>query len=285
MHNLNRKRNVSAYTGRGAGFTLIEMLIVIAIISILAAILFPVFARARESARRASCQSNQKQIALGLTMYTQDFDERYPMTWYGLNHPETVAKAGEPVSAYFFTDVGGVRSDAGNYNYSWMDFIYPYVKNIQLFNCPSNTTPRESGRLVPNYWLNPAFGNASNANGTTFASSLYGNLIAHITGISTAAVERPSTTVMLGEIGNGASNSYPKYLFTASAPGYIHETRELFEMHSQGMNVAYADGHVKWMSIATLRAQTGSDRSNNCNLNAIAESRTYCSKLWNPFRP
>src|SRR5687767_1588685 len=64
---------------RKVGFTLIELLVVIAIIAILAAILFPVFARARENARRASCQSNLKQLGLSFAQYTQDFDERYPM--------------------------------------------------------------------------------------------------------------------------------------------------------------------------------------------------------------
>jgi len=92
------------------GFTLIELLVVIAIIAIIAAILFPAFARARENARRASCQSNLKQIALGITQYTQDYDEKYPVY-------QTDAAAG----------------------LGWAYTIQPYVKSEQIFQCPSNT--------------------------------------------------------------------------------------------------------------------------------------------------
>src|SRR4051812_20391972 len=95
------------------GFTLIELLVVIAIIAILAAILFPVFGRARENARRASCMSNMKQIGLGVMQYTQDYDERYPMRYYG----------GAPT---------GAIQEAN----SWRRQIYPYVKSAQLFSCP-----------------------------------------------------------------------------------------------------------------------------------------------------
>lgn len=95
------------------GFTLIELLVVIAIIAILAAILFPVFAQAREKARAISCLSNGKQIGLAFRMYAQDFDEvnvgsySYPNTW------------GEcPM-------------------FIWADLIHPYIKNTQLFGCPT----------------------------------------------------------------------------------------------------------------------------------------------------
>src|SRR5215210_107980 len=87
------------------GFTLIELLVVIAIIAILAAILFPVFARARENARRASCQSNLKQLSLGMIQYVQDYDERLVYTTYG--------------------------------EASWRIRIFPYVKSSQVYFCPS----------------------------------------------------------------------------------------------------------------------------------------------------
>ena len=89
-----------------AAFTLIELLVVIAIIAILAAILFPVFARARENARRSSCQSNLKQIGLGIAQYTQDYDEIMPRADYGASSPE------EPS-----TGLDG--------RYKWMDAIFP----------------------------------------------------------------------------------------------------------------------------------------------------------------
>ena len=97
---------------RRRGFTLIELLVVIAIIAILAAILFPVFARAREKARQASCGSNLKQIALAHLMYVQDYDERF---LYGWN------------SSYSCSS-------------SWAGFLIPYVKNQQLFDCPTSPT-------------------------------------------------------------------------------------------------------------------------------------------------
>ncbi len=93
---------------RRKGFTLIELLVVIAIIAILAAILFPVFARARENARRASCTSNLKQVGIGIMMYTQDYDEKYPYTYYATTPLETYASV-----------------------------IQPYTKSLQVFNCPS----------------------------------------------------------------------------------------------------------------------------------------------------
>jgi prepilin-type N-terminal cleavage/methylation domain-containing protein/prepilin-type processing-associated H-X9-DG protein len=96
------------------GFTLIELLVVIAIIAILAAILFPVFARARENARRTSCASNMKQIGLGLMQYSQDYDE-------GLPCPRLADDA------------------STNYGRYWHGPIFPYVKSAQLFTCPSNT--------------------------------------------------------------------------------------------------------------------------------------------------
>ncbi len=92
------------------GFTLIELLVVIAIIAILAAILFPVFAKAREKARQTSCLSNQKQLALGILMYAQDYDEWTPIAFYGWAYP------------------------------TWRDVVVPYIKNAQIHQCPSDST-------------------------------------------------------------------------------------------------------------------------------------------------
>ena len=109
------------------GFTLIELLVVIAIIAILAAILFPAFARARENARRASCQSNLKQAALGFAQYTQDYDETYP-----------------PLGA---ADLTG-----------WAASLQPYLKSTQLFQCPSESSgPVTTGAAgYTDYYVNGA---------------------------------------------------------------------------------------------------------------------------------
>jgi prepilin-type N-terminal cleavage/methylation domain-containing protein/prepilin-type processing-associated H-X9-DG protein len=113
LPNLYKENEMSkSRTFQRSGFTLIELLVVIAIIAILAAILFPVFARARENARRASCQSNLKQIGIAAMMYTQDYDERLP--YYSLpgNDP-------------------------------WETAIYPYTKSTQIYDCPSRTLQNE----------------------------------------------------------------------------------------------------------------------------------------------
>lgn len=114
------------------GFTLIELLVVIAIIGILAAILFPVFARARENARRASCQSNLKQLGLGLLQYAQDYDEHLPK------------------------GVVGTGTIIGNfYGFGWGGQIYPYVKSAQVYKCPSDSTAAPaSPNVVVSYAYN-----------------------------------------------------------------------------------------------------------------------------------
>src|SRR5579875_3864530 len=103
---------------KNKGFTLIELLVVIAIIAILAAILFPVFAKVREKARQTSCASNERQIGYGLLQYVQDNDEAMPQTYYGNKGASNQSKGW----------------------YKWMDAILPYVKNYQVFTCPSDTT-------------------------------------------------------------------------------------------------------------------------------------------------
>lgn len=116
---------------RKKAFTLIELLVVIAIIALLAAILFPVFARARENARRASCQSNLKQIALGVLQYTQDYDERFPLA----RDANGTAQTDTSMPGYYY-----VANNSGDRVIHWMDFIFPYVKSVQVFGCPSAKT-------------------------------------------------------------------------------------------------------------------------------------------------
>ena len=150
------------------GFTLIELLVVIAIIAILAAILFPVFARARENARRASCLSNTKQLGLGVLQYTQDYDEKLPSSY----------------------DLSG---DEGR-NW-WGAMIQPYVKSTQLFYCPSDSTHAIANadgfsRYNVSYGYNYNFLNA-------VATPAYSG-----GGIALAAINEVSQTVLLGDSNN-----------------------------------------------------------------------------------
>ena len=110
------------------GFTLIELLVVIAIIAILAAILFPVFARAREQARRTACLSNCKQIGTALFMYAQDYDETLPERYGNCCGPSTFG------DYEYYNCVG--------YERTWKNMLYPYIKNLQVFQCPSNPTAK-----------------------------------------------------------------------------------------------------------------------------------------------
>jgi prepilin-type N-terminal cleavage/methylation domain-containing protein/prepilin-type processing-associated H-X9-DG protein len=107
------------------GFTLIELLVVIAIIAILAAILFPVFAQAREQARKTTCLSHAKQIALGLAMYRQDWDGGGP-------------NGGWPITT---TGALNTHSATSKYHEDWQFTLQPYVKNAQMFRCPSDKIP------------------------------------------------------------------------------------------------------------------------------------------------
>src|SRR5438309_1928056 len=108
------------------GFTLIELLVVIAIIAILAAILFPVFAQARESARTASCLSNEKQLLLGIMQYIQDYDEKFPTPVYTLSSADP--RYGKPDAPW---------GPYAQHYLGWDKLIQPYVKNTGVFKCPS----------------------------------------------------------------------------------------------------------------------------------------------------
>src|SRR5436190_10569693 len=115
-----------------SAFTLIELLVVIAIITILAAILFPVFAQAREKARSASCESNLKQLSMGLLMYAQDNDEQFPQAY-------ATGQTVVPDGGWWATG-----------SYFWPQIVYPYFKNTKVFTCPSGiSVPTSVSALAP----------------------------------------------------------------------------------------------------------------------------------------
>ena len=146
------------------GFTLIELLVVIAIIAILAAILFPVFAKAREKARQIACLSNMKQIGLGMTQYTQDNDESFP--------------------------IGVVPSGLGQ---GWAGTIYPYVKSTGVFHCPDDPTGPQTNGAIVSYPVSYAANlNFLRTDGNSSDSRISGQAI--------AALAAPSKTVLLCEV-------------------------------------------------------------------------------------
>jgi len=264
--------------GRKA-FTLIELLVVIAIIAILASILFPVFARARENARRASCLSNLKQMGLGMMQYTQDYDEHYPPAYYPYPRPsnpppkppaQEQTVPGTPGMAFSICDPYSCGSGYKGHWITWMDFIHPYVKSTQLYICPS----AEGAATTPSY-------NYSNALSNVFgASAHYGQAIG-AGSLSLAAVTRPSEIVMIMDMND-------LYALSMSPRTYIgisksDSRRPSITPHFEGGNIVYADGHAKWVAMSSMLAQLGTDSAGNCNLDSPSNI-PYCSRAWNPFR-
>lgn len=203
------------------GFTLIELLVVIAIIAILAAILFPVFARARENARRSSCQSNLKQIGLGVMQYTQDYDEKYP-------HNAYVCSAGNIANKEYAC---AVTTDY----ILWYHPLYPYLKSIQIFNCPSaldarlQKTNATTGQWVYNAY--PSYGWNTIYNGTSEVTPF--------SVASLASVEDPSGTIFAGDS--------TRYRMGAEIPNSGGNSDQPNPLHLDGTNYLWADGHVKWL--------------------------------------
>lgn len=208
-------------------FTLVELLVVISIIALLAAILFPVFARARENAHRAACQSNCKQIGLAFSQYLQDYDEKLPFIF--------------PLRGYGGSTNGGLPT--------WRSLIYPYVKNVQVFRCPSarinNTacdTSPDGSPFPPGYSGNGEYSNGSmGGNSLMTTGDGFGN---NGTTRSLGQIPKPSETIVIGE-----GNCYSWYYWNCGVACFSNAAQPqqnyLWSGHFTMGNYLFLDGHVK----------------------------------------
>jgi prepilin-type N-terminal cleavage/methylation domain-containing protein/prepilin-type processing-associated H-X9-DG protein len=255
------------------GFTLIELLVVIAIIAILAAILFPVFAQAREKARAISCISNMKQIGLGVQMYMQDYDGNVPFdgTAYGWMVLPYIKGGSGGASPY--TDPFATNSPPAN---------------DALFTCPNRPTGT-LGSKVP--WGHPyenlvySFNNALASYGPIWG---YGG---PSQGVNDASVERAGELGMIFETSwrgkGGFSDSFVgEGSWSPISPDGFYESTYPFDRHTKGANIAFFDGHAKWLPVVKITG--GNDTTGACGTRPGTEVTCDCvqgwfnSALWNP---
>ncbi len=204
------------------GFTLIELLVVIAIIAILAAILFPVFARAREKARQTSCLNNCKQMGLAVMQYVQDYDETY--AFCSITYATTAPRP-------FY---GGSST-----SHTWPEMLYPYVKNVQIFRCPS----------VGNYLSYGWNANLGYWGTDTRVGDIY-------QGVNLAKIERPAETLVIADSDWTGVSDYPSSNAMTLWKSF-HVSRFIPARHNGGANIVFCDGHAKWYQVPLDPNYTG----------------------------
>jgi prepilin-type N-terminal cleavage/methylation domain-containing protein/prepilin-type processing-associated H-X9-DG protein len=222
---------------RRRGFTLIELLVVIAIIAILAAMLFPVFSRAREQARRTACSSNMRQIGMAFMMYAQDADETLPPFSQGSGYHGSLGYAGG----------NGPR---------WADVVYPYVKNSQVFDCPSAPTQRMTIYPGGSFFdiTKYSYGYSSPSSGAAEFGAA---------GRALSEFEDPSGTIMVAEDGRQDANADAESIgrqipnpsdsladLCGRVNGMRHTGARDTDYTAHWINVAYVDGHSKYVRVA-----------------------------------
>lgn len=228
---LSKETCVAARPAR-LGFTLIELLVVIAIIALLAAILFPTFAQAREKARTISCLSNCKQLGLAIMMYTQDSDERYPF-----GHMHDMDTAGDAPS--------------------WVDSVQPYIKTKLLHRCPSDSSSAWNATEEPrttSYGLNAYF--------TPNHAPYFG--------LSMASILRPAECIIVAEVADSVTEDHFMPMMWGTPPKVndpdgmeeqwdadkAEPKQVAIRRHQDGSNYVFSDGHAKWHRFAATWKQT-----------------------------
>lgn len=224
---------------RKTGFTLIELLVVIAIISLLAAILFPVFAQARERARAASCLSNLKQIGIGMMMYVQDYDEKY---FARTHYPGNTYAGQTATNTYSWQPPNDTANDD-----KWI--LRPYIKNRQVFYCPSYSKADNPDTPQPpiGYAYNLVAG--------------YPNSWADVPLLSLSIVQEPSRMVAFVD-STWTRDAYPSTTstfhvnycrqLTGASYNVCNADKRFYGRHQDGVNVLYMDGHAKWAKVSAL---------------------------------
>jgi len=282
---MSRVRTMDRPVTRKAGFTLIELLVVIAIIAILAAILFPVFARARENAKRTGCLSNMKQIGTGIMMYVQDYDDTYPMTaWKNADNPKPplsardIQNASLPYQRFDSSIDGGATQ---NWT-TWMDYTYPYVKSLQVYQCPSRPLPWTDTGMVTVH--NNAWGYAYT--GYNFPHYAYNALIS---GWDTGNAEKPvnmsSINGPAGKFLISHNMGWP-YLYGVpddfnysagrdnSAVEWRNVRRAMTWIHNDSTPTLFADGHAKILMKSKVQYYTCNIARPNAAVGAAGRDAT-----------
>ena len=218
-------------------FTLVEILVVLFVVGVLAALLFPVFARARERARRDSCQSNLKQIGLGFLQYERDYDEKHPL-------------------AYADDDASGVYN--ANFDRGWMQLVQPYIKSTAVFQCPSEPSNYFPPLRATDYWYSATISQTKNITDVTKPAQ---------TVLCGDGIGMPAAFVAThGEIaynGNAPSLKYNGEIWDVTEKTDGQGGRR----HLDGLNFLFCDGHVKWLPPETVGAARASEKKPTFRVN------------------